>query len=461
MTLQATESGVGLDNGNIVIDGIAYPGLPLTLANNQDVIKTIREAVVDGKTVTTIVKAMQDAAAGDALAAGVDAKIFNATKAALDKAKAAGAKDEADAKVTQPTTPGPATAETNLPGLKITPAKTTDLMKGSKSCVQHNWASKTVCCKWCKRGCCKWANEYPIDYWEPSALIEVSCRNGYSMLKPGLKGRGANMLQSCIGPNNMAKGRYFFEARVWLIDGDDGGVRHQAMGPNTGAQVKQCSMEKLNAVKFDIPATITKAGYGIKWFQISPGSKNGPGGSYEAYISDNDPSWAQDDGAGGNVPSQAACKIGGVDLPNCWGPMTQTGWVTHPNPKVAAALVAWRAHQKAGNKVSPADGQGYKMAMEYPFLKYSGDFGSSMGAPSGGKSGSKCFVPGDSGPDWFGGMKPEAIPDFVKGLQQGTQTSVAEVNPGVYIFTVWVHTSCIRYDPIGGPYGKCYYKGLS
>jgi hypothetical protein len=352
---------------------------------------------------------------------------------------------------------------TKATGTNLTRAKVSDLMKGSKSCVQHHWDKKLVCCKWGEYGCKKWSYEYPIDYWEPSELIEVSCRNGYSMMKPGLKGRGVAQLQSCQGPNKPGGGRYFFEARTWTINGDDGGVRHQAMGRNLGAQTKMCSMEKLDEIRFDIPTTITKAGYGIKWLKFSAGSQNGPAGSYEGYISDNDDSWAKDDGAGGSVPDQKACKIGSVDIPNCWGPVTETGWVTHTNPKIAAALVAWRAHEKARkmNKVSPADGKGYQMAMEFPFVKYGGAFAGSMGAPNGGKSGSQCFKPGDSGPDWFGGMQPQAIPDFVKGLKQGEMASVAEVNSGVYIFTIWVHTQCIRYDPFGGPYGKCYYKGIS
>ena len=352
----------------------------------------------------------------------------------------------------------------SLPGVTMTPAKVTDLMKGSKSCVQHNWNSSPVCCLYgAFDTCILWANEYPIDYWEPSELIEVSCRQGYSMMKPGIGGRSDARIQSCVGMNKPGGGRYFFEARVWAIDGAAGGVRHQAMGGNLGAQTKHCTMEKLNQIKFDIPVTISEHGYGIKWNKFSRGPKNGPGGSWSAYVSDNDPAWAKDDGAGGSVPTMSECKAGSTDLANCWGPTNPTGWVTHSNPKVAAALVAWRAHLKARsmNKTSPADGKGYQMAMEFPFIKYGGEFAGSMGAPNGGKSGSKCFKPGDSGPDWYGGMAPTAIPDFVKGLQSGDVASVAEINPGVYIFTIWVHTSCIRYDPLGGPTPLCKYKGLS
>ncbi|RYG61398.1 MAG: hypothetical protein EON60_03670 [Alphaproteobacteria bacterium] len=359
---------------------------------------------------------------------------------------------------------------TPLPGVTMTEARTTDLMSESRSCINYSWSpGGRVCCKWCKKSfggvyCCLWGDKFDIKYWEPSALIEVSCRNGYSMMSPGkVKGRGDPSLQSCVGFNKPGNSRWFFEARVWAINGYDGGLRHQGAGAVNGERMRQCTMESTPG---DLPWPGYKSnvpnGYGKKWDDFTRGAQNGPSGSWEAYISDNDPTWAQD-GGGSGVPNQKACKIGSSDLENCWGPMSENGWVSHPNPKVAAALVAWRAHEKAvkAKKVSPpGKGGGYKMALEYPWNTYAGDHAESMGVPGGGKKGSGCFQPGDSGPAWFGGKSPEEIPDLVAGLNQGNVTTVSEINPGVYIFTVWVYTSCTRYKVLM-PTHLCHYRGHS
>ncbi len=361
------------------------------------------------------------------------------------------------------------TKATPLPGVTMTEAKTTDLMSGSRSCINYSWVpTKNVCCLWCKKSfgglyCCLYGDRFDIKYWEPSALIEVSCRNGYSMMNPGkVKGRGNNALQTCQGFNKPGNSRWFFEARVWAINGYDGGLRHQGAGPVNGERMRQCTMESTPG---DLPWPGYKSnvpnGYAKKWDKFDRGTQNGPSGSWEGYISDGDPSWAQD-GGGASVPNQAACQIGSVDMEKCWGPVTENGWVSHPNPKVAAALVAWRAHQKAvkSNKVSPAGKGGYKMAMEYPWLNYAGEHGASMGFESGGKKGSGCFQPGHSGPGWFGGKQPSEIPGLIAGLQQGDVTTVSEINPGVYIFTIWVQTSCTRFKtPIPTP--LCHYEAYS
>lgn len=343
---------------------------------------------------------------------------------------------------------------------KLTPATISDLMGQGESCMKYSWTplARGVCC-WgtgCSRhvkrnGCCPgptgWTkgDKFKIDYWEPSEVIEVSCRQGFSMLKPGLSGRGNKVPQSCVGFNKPGNSRWFFEARVWAINGYDGGLRHQAMGSMRGERARQCTEAQGtgDTKKGDV------WGYGAnKWKTFSRGGASGPGGSWEAYISDNDQTWAQDVGGTSSVPSQSACKAGAVDLANCWGSVNPTGWVSHPNPRVAAALVAWRAHTKAlgMGKVSKPNGEGYKMAMDFPFPTYTGAYGQNMGMPGGSKTGSACFKPGDAGPEWWGGKDPEAIPALLKSLNEGKLTSVAEVNSGVYIFTVWVKTKCIRWD---------------
>lgn len=348
----------------------------------------------------------------------------------------------------------------------ITVAKTSDLMSGSKSCVKHDWKPTPTCCRWkCSSHhppvCVDHGSRYDISYWEPSEIIEVSCRSGYSMLKPGgVPTRGDAALQSCQGFNKPGNSRWFFEARSWAINGYDGGLRHQAMGGTVGEQVRQCTLQRGDDLPIPGYPSNVAEGYGKKWTQFTRGSRNGPAGSWEGYISDGDPTWAKDGEGSATLPS--ACKIGGVDLPNCWGPVTENGWVTHPNPRIAAALVAWRAHEKArkANKVSPAGNGGYKMAMEYPFVKHAGAYGASMGVPGGNskKNPDKCFQPGDSGPEWFGGQKPEAIPAMIKGLEQGQMASVAETSSGVFIFTIWVYTSCARFDTQSGfPTKLCYY----
>lgn len=366
-------------------------------------------------------------------------------------------------------------------GLNITVAKTGDLMSGSKSCVKHSWTPTPTCCQWCcSHGscwCCNKGTKFEINYWEPSEIIEVSCRSGYSMVKPGgVKARGEASLQSCVGFNKPGNSRWFFEARSWAINGYDGGLRHQAMGGTTGEQVRQCTMQAGDDLPWPGYESNVAEGYGIKWTKWTRGSRNGPAGSWEGYISDNDPSWAKDsqgaaalaqigaDGAA-NVKKPGECAVGSKSLENCWGPVIESGWVTHPNPSIAAALVAWRAHEKArkANKVSPAGQGGYKMAMEFPFVNYAGDFGKSMGLPGGSKKNpDKCFEPGDSGPDWWGGKKPDDIPTFLQGLKAGDTTATAEVNSGVYIFTIWVYTSCTRYQTqFGKPTPLCHYNGKS
>lgn len=325
------------------------------------------------------------------------------------------------------------------------------------------------------RKCCKpnMYNEgiYSIDYWEPSALIEVSCRNAYSVLKPGLSGRGEAAIQSCMGPvtSNGSK-RWFFEARVWALDGYIGRARHQSSGGSVKAeQARKCTMAGDDTTKGEY------WGYGKKYDKFTKGPPNGPGQSWEAYVSDGDKSWAEDSGNVQQPPTQQACRHGDVDVEKCWGPMggagaENGGWVSAPNQTVAAALVAWRAHTKALNmrKVSPAGSGGFKMDMDYPFLYATSPYASAMGLAGGDQmKGSKCFKPGDAGPEWYShneqNMTVDQIVDQVQHFQAvsgSAVTTAAEVQPGIFIFTVWVHTDCTRFKISGGKPGPlCKYQG--
>ncbi|MBI1308549.1 MAG: hypothetical protein GC129_01645 [Proteobacteria bacterium] len=290
------------------------------------------------------------------------------------------------------------------------------------------------------------------DYWEPSELIEVSCRKGYSLLLPGGIG-SAPQDQACFGNSHGLGGkssRWFFDARVWAINGKDGAAREQAAGSTLREQSVVCGANGpyggINKLE----------GYGKKFDQFSRGGASGPGQSWEAYISDYDASWSSN-GGGNSLPNLNEKCTGGADVSACWGPVQPlTGWVTHPIQPVAAALVGWRAHLKGLSKVSPAPG-GWKMEMDYPYIMHTSPFGQGMGLQGGGggrTQGSKCFQPGDPGPSWYTvgqkDLKPEQVPAFMQTLKAGNVTQAADLNPGVYIFTTWVHTACTLYAGFAG-----------
>lgn len=372
-----------------------------------------------------------------------------------------------------------------LPGVTMTPVKTTEIMDKGPACMNYKWDSEGICCKWCKCGrrscCCEgfWGSKHNISYWEPSEIIEVSCRTGYSMVAPGAVpsrlsnyvsggGDAAKMPQSCVGASKPGAQKWFFEARTWTINGYDGKLRHKAMGGMAGERARQCGLSKGD----DLPWTPDGLpgdkywGYGVRWLNMKLGAANGPEGSWEGYISDSDPNWAlETSGQPGNT-TLSACQPGSNDMQNCWGPVTENGWVTHSNPKVAAALVAWRAHNMALKKKAVAAAgktagskNGYYMMMDYPYVGYAGAHGASMGMSNSGKTGSACFNPGDAGPAWYGGMTPGLIPSTVTGLTSGSIATAAEINPGVYVFTIWVHTSCTRYSiPAKIPTDICHYR---
>ena len=286
-------------------------------------------------------------------------------------------------------------------------------------------------------------------YWEPVALVEVSCRNGFSLMKPGgVGGRGdakimgQEIRQSCK-PRN---GKFFYEVRVWVPNRITrmAGFGDRAMADST----VQCG-------GVDGNKRSDKYGYSIKMDTFSKGPMDGPARAWTAYISDNDVSWSKDPaGAAPKAPPpQKPCKTGTVDMESCWGPQQPlNGWVTHTNPAVAAALVSWRGVQKAlgmGKLPKDLSGKGYRMSLDYPFIKRSAAYAQQKGVPGGGGRGSDCFTPGDAGPWWYTAnqqnLTPDKIPEFIGKLKDVPSQAAATANPDVYVFTYWVHTECTIY----------------
>lgn len=296
-----------------------------------------------------------------------------------------------------------------------------------------------------------------FEYWEPSELIEVSCRKGSSMLMPNGVGQIPRD-QSCYGQQGKKAQRWFFDVRNWAINGDKGQAREQSAGSTLRKQAAACGLNAPAGGPIDAPE-----GYGKK-HNFSKGGGNGPGGSWEAYISDYDASWATDGNnqAVTNQPTPQACTSTNVE--NCWGNIQPySGWVVHPHRPVAAALIAWRSHNKAGGKVS-ASPAGFKMEMDYPYIMsnsfYGQTHGLTGGQAGGGTRGSKCFQPGDPGPWWFNNQQEgegvqaaqvaEKVQEQVNKLHQGDITQQATVHTGTYIFTVWVKTKCTLYAGMAG-----------
>jgi hypothetical protein len=315
--------------------------------------------------------------------------------------------------------------------------------QGCWQVITNNYIPDFCCCdkKWGK--CppkCK-AEKGTYDYWEPAAIVEVSCRNGFSFLKPGLSGRGNSRQQSCgTGPN------WFFEARVWTSTGrgSGGSDRSAAIGDRFRIDTTMCSADKTTG------ATRFPNGYGKKHDGVKFGNFSGPGGSMEAYVSDNDESWAKPTGSGSRT-APPACSSG-VNMRGCWGDDSQqNGWATHINQAPAAALVGYRALKKAqglGKAVTPIKG-GWRMSMDYPFIMQTSPFAQSMGMSAGGGGrhmGSNCFQPGEVGPWWYTVNQQNANPkQLMSNLTAGDQAAAAEVATGVYIFTYWVRTKCTVY----------------
>lgn len=319
--------------------------------------------------------------------------------------------------------------------------------------------SKGLCgidvCPQKKGVCCQPSYRGNFSYWEPAALIEVSQRKGYSMLLPGGVGeeiRAQSAVGDTSGPN------WFFDVRIWAINGDGGKARHQTAGSTLGDQSRVCGLN------YPAGGLKAKEGYGKKLNQFSKGGGSGPGGSWEAYISDGDTSWAVDQSSSTQEVSledltnlENGCKDGMIDEKKCWGNVElPSGWVSHPHQAVAAMTAGWRAFKtKAQGKVSPDGGEGYKINMDYPFIKRASDHAGSMPIPGGSTGsgtkwmGSDCFKPGDPGSWWFTNaqqqIKPEELVQKMQEIEKGDNSKAADLHAGVFIFTVWVKTSCTLY----------------
>ena len=325
-------------------------------------------------------------------------------------------------------------------GNHITLRPTIQNLYNINSCMPNPVGFPTnVCCKYDNLGNCI-ANEqiWTYDYWEPAAIVEVSCRSGFSHLKPGLAPRDNGPQGCALGPN------WFFEARVWASSGKPQGDRAVAFDDYSEYSFRKitmrCQADVTTGAK-DYPY-----GYGIKHKNITFNS-NGPGGSSEAYISDNDPSWANTKGA---VTNPQACDPGQPNIEACWGnPNVASGWVTHPNQAVAAALAGYRALGKAQSlkKVVTPQKDDWRMSMAYPFIMSASPAAQSMnlGSAASGEAyqGSSCFTPGHAGPSWYTLGQQTAMPNEIMANATSPQAGAAAYIPdGVYIFTYWVRTGC-------------------
>ncbi len=311
------------------------------------------------------------------------------------------------------------------------------------SCAQvYQDTVKEVCCRECSggldcdRGCLVGhrIKEARYDYWEPAAIIEVSCRSGFSHLSPGIPTREGKPQSCTAGPN------WFFEARVWASSGRIGGDREAALGRLNRVNLMRCQADPTSGAK-KYPN-----GYGIKHEGVTFDT-SGPGRSSTAYISENDPSWAQQRAP---FSQSQPCNPQSPTVEACWGnPNTATGWVTHPNQAVAAALAGYRALNKAMamRKVVTPRKDSWRMSMDYPFIMSASPAAQSMGLSGGvGRHmGSACFNPGHPGPAWYTAGRANAMPNQMS-LRPAQAGQAAYVPDGVYIFTYWVRTGCTVYE---------------
>jgi hypothetical protein len=320
------------------------------------------------------------------------------------------------------------------------------------------------------------------DYWEPAAIVEVSCQTGYSLLKPNqilaqspptVGGKPVQPGQCGTGPN------WFFEVRVWASNPKPWGDRTVILGGNFWEQTggAMCSGQGTRG------AGMYPFGYGIK-YPFTQGSATGPAGSLESYVSDNDLTWGRNlDPERRNITEQIEqraaataaevqtlikaqqgeqrCEVGQPNVEKCWGKARDefTGWVTHPNRAVAAALASYRGVLKAQSMNTMArDIQGgLRLSMDYPFVKTPSAYAQSIGAEGQQGNprhrGSDCFVPGDGGPWWYTSGKLNTDPNqpLMPALRSPNLEATANADAGVYIFTYWVKTRCVVHNsPICG-----------
>lgn len=294
------------------------------------------------------------------------------------------------------------------------------------------------------------------DYWEPAAIVEVSCQKGFSLLKPGFMGQGATVGGAPVQPGQCGVGpNWFFEVRVWASSPKRWGDRMTVMGGGFWEQTggAMCSGQGTTG------ASKYPWGYGVK-YNFTKGPESGPANSLEAYISDNDPTWSRQLTLGQATQqmqqakrppqNQPECRENNPDVPACWGdPSQQHGWVTHPNRAAAAALAGYRGLLKAQgmNRVATPIQGGWRMSMDYPFVKSPSSYAQGMGMQSQGRTrhrGSDCFVPGDGGPWWFTTGRKGQNPRALQAVTNPSATANADV--GTYIFTYWVRTNCTVYS---------------
>lgn len=319
-------------------------------------------------------------------------------------------------------------------GNNITLKPTLGNLYNTDSCWEApvNDHNPNYCCAENSFGCIKYVQRSTLEYWEPAAIVEVTCRSGFSHLQPGIAPRQGGV-QSCqVGPN------WFFEAHVWASSGRANGDRTAALGYSFRENTMRCQADPTTG------ANKYPNGYGIKHKDVTFNT-SGPGRSSKAFISEEDANW---DERRGTFSQPQACSPNNPDIQACWGnPNIASGWVTHPNQAVAAALVGYRALNQAMAKktvVTPRKEDGWRMSMDYPFIMSASPHAQSMGlnGRSGRFMGSSCFTPGNPGPFWFTAGGQNVLPNAMN-LKAGTAGKAAYVPDGVYIFTYWVKTGCI------------------
>ncbi len=298
-----------------------------------------------------------------------------------------------------------------------------------------------------------WAQTATYSYWEPAAIVEVSCQKGFSYLSPNLL--GPTSTDSLELSNECGEGpNWFFNVRVWTSSPKPSGDRAIIHGSGFWA----VSGGGLCSARGTTGNDKYPFGYGAKYDQIRgimESAPDGPAGSFTAYISDRDPTWRGDKNTKTatlrSPPPNQVCKQGVPDVAACWGDERQaTGWVTHPNRAVAAALVSLRGLRKAQsmNRTATERNGGLRMSMDYPFVKAPSDYAESMGTIGKQKSqhrGSDCFVPGESSPGpWWATTGRRGQPDIA--LQNPNPTLASNADAGTYIFSYWVKTGCRVYN---------------
>lgn len=324
-----------------------------------------------------------------------------------------------------------------------------------------------------------WGQTAFYDYWEPAAIVEVSCQKGTSFLKPDLMQQGPQIAGQQVRPGQCGVGpNWFFEVRVWASNPEAWGDRAIIHGEGFRRQTGY----ELCAGEGTTDRRSRRFGYGMK-YGFTKGPMTGPAGSYEAYISDRDPTWSeqlkptdsnntaaitqsmqQSDAEVKQLQTRLQrgerCQPGTPDVPYCWGGKEDqfSGWVTHPNRAVAAALASLRGVRKAQslNMMAREIQGGLRMSMDYPFLKAPSAYAQSLGAQGGQTNtqhrGSDCFVPGEPGTWWYtdGRRNDDPNAQLPRAITTPNAAATASADAGIYIFSYWVKTSCTAFSQQAG-----------